>query len=135
MGDISSSLLHQLTLSRLFKLRAINRVAVASDMKMQQTVPKCSPLEDVSRDETKLVFPFAIDVTPHTDSKITGGVKEDEDKLNESKPIDNKAKDVITLTLLQKWGMTTILAVIGTYSSLARIMLAQFISRKYLYFL
>ena len=97
-------------------LRAINRIAVTSDMKMHPTVLKGSTIEDVVRDDGKLVFPFAIDITPNKDFTSIGGVKEDEDKLNDSEPIDNKAKDVITLTFLQKWGMTAILAVIGTCS-------------------
>ena len=94
--------------SRLWCFTVTSKIIVANEDIRLEIMPTIGRKDDVT-----VVVPYAIDVVPHEDMKLSGDVAHEDEKLIYSNMKDDEERVVVPLTFLQKWGATIMACCIG----------------------
>ena len=65
------------------------------------------------KDDAAVVVPYAIDVVPDENMKLSGDAAHEDEKLIHSNRMNDKERIVVPLTFIQKWGTTIMACCVG----------------------
>ena len=80
---------------------------------MMTTSIKSTATAKGRKDDVAVVVPYAIDVIPDENMKLSGDAAHEDEKLINSNRKDDKERIVVPLTFIQKWGTTIMACCVG----------------------